>query len=240
MNNTEENENEGLSKDYYIIRETTCPNCEENFKYVAIRTRRIRFKTSHQSLRPEYYNEEPLLHDVMFCPNCGYARLKSKFDSLRDTQKEIFQEEVGNKFKKQENILNITIEQAILRYKFAIVSAKIMNFPPSEIAMVYYKLSWLYEISRNTNGYLDSIKNALNYFEKSLLEETFPVMSMDIHTVEYIMAYIFKVLGDDRSCIRYCSEIVISDNANDRIKNRAIDLKNELLKARGEEEEDNI
>ncbi len=222
-----------LPKEYYVVKEIDCPNCSQKFTTVLPRAQRIRLKKSHQNLRPEYENTEPLFYEVSFCPHCGYARLKSQFDKLTDLRRKLYKMEIGSKFRKQENIVKIDVDTAILRFKYALLTAKAMDFPASEFAVLYYKMSWLKQIKEDNQGYVDDCRNAYKWFEKTMAEEDFPVLSIDADTAEYLMAMFAKEIGEYGASLKHCSKIIVAKGINDRLKERARDLKDEISKIKG-------
>lgn len=219
-----------LPKQYYIIKDIDCPNCHGSFKAPTVRKQRLKLKDIHENLRPEYVDVEPTLYEVMFCPHCGYTRLVSEFDNVTDLRRKLYRDEIGIKFTKRPNNVSITLDQALERYKFALITAKAMSLPASEIAFLFYKLSWLKQIKNDENGYLNAIAKSYTWFEKAIFEEDFPLQNIDENTTHYLMSVFAKDFGDYTIALKHCSEVLISPTTSEKLKSRARDLKFELVK----------
>ncbi len=219
-----------LPEQFYNVKDTTCANCNHTFKVPFPRYQRMRMKQSYENLRVEYEGVEPVFYEVIFCPNCGYTRLRSEFDNLTDLKRKLFKEEIGNKFKPRANVVVIDAQKAIEKFKFSFITAKAMKLKSSEIAMIYYKLSWIKQIANDKEGYTNAVKNAYDWFEKALQEENFPVLSVDEDTCEYLMGVFAKDFGDYAKALKHCSKVITSDFASDRLKERARDLKDVVTK----------
>ncbi len=219
-----------VSRAHYVIRDLTCPNCNKSFKMPAPRYNRIRLKDTFENLRAEYEGTEPVLYEVVFCPHCGYSRLKAKFETLSDKHRKAFKMEIGSKYRQRPNEIAITPQQALERYKFGLVTAKAMSLPASEFAVLNYKLSWINQVLGDKVGYIQNVSNSYKWFEKALAEENFPVLSIDGDTVEYLMSVFAKDTGDYATALKHCGVVLTSATASDRLKNRARDLKVDITK----------
>ncbi len=219
-----------VSKAHYVIRDMKCPNCEKDFKMPTPRYNRIRLKNTYENLRAEYEGTEPVFYEVVFCPHCGYSRLKANFDKLNDKHRKAFKMEIGSKYRQRPNDIAITAQQALERYKFGLVTAKAMSLPASEYAVLNYKLSWVNQVLGDQVGYIQNVSSSYKWFEKALAEENFPVMSIDNDTVEYLMSVFAKDTGDYATALKHCGVVLTSATASDRLKNRARDLKVDITK----------
>ena len=61
-------------------------------------------------------------------------------------------------------------------------------------------------------------------------EEDFPMCGMDEYTVDYILAALAMRFGDENIAKKLVAEILVSKTASAGIKDKARDLKEELLK----------
>ena len=72
------------------------------------------------------------------------------------------------------------------------------------------------------------LENAYTGFEAAFSKESFPMCGMDEITVSYLLAELARRIGRYEESSRWISRVLISREANDRIKNRAREIK-ELL-----------
>ncbi len=222
--------NDLVPKQYYVIRDMTCSNCNKHFNMPSPRYQRLKLEKSHENLRAEYANTEPVFYEVIFCPHCGYTRLKNNFESLNDLKRKLYKDEIGNKFKKRPNDIEIDAEVALERYKFGLFTAKAMSLPASEVAVLFYKQSWVKQITGDEVGYIQSVAKSYEWFQKALSEEHFPVQNIDQETAEYLMSVFAKDFGDYSVALKHIGSVLTSPTVSGRLKERARDLKVEITK----------
>ncbi len=222
--------NDLVPKQYYVIRDMTCSNCNKHFNMPSPRYQRLKLEKSHENLRAEYANTEPVFYEVIFCPHCGYTRLKNNFDTLNDLKRKLYKDEIGNKFRKRQNDIEIDAEVALERYKFGLFTARAMALPASEVAVLFYKQSWVKQITGDEVGYIQSVAKAYEWFEKALSEEHFPVQNIDQETAEYLMSVFAKDFGDYTRALKHVGSVLTSPTVSGRLKERARDLKDEVSK----------
>lgn len=225
-----ENINEELPKRYYIIHDIECPNCNNTFRAPAIRKPRLRLKEIHENLKPEYVDTEPALYEVVFCPHCGYTRLANEFEKISEYKKELFKQEIGNKFNKRDNDVVITLDQAIERYKFALITAKAMSLSSTEVALIFYKLSWMRQLRDDEYGYINSVKKSYDWFEKAIIEDRSAFQLIDEDTTNYLMSVFAKDFGDYTASLKHCGNVLLSPTSSEKLKSRARDLKIDIVK----------
>ncbi len=219
-----------IPKQFYVIREMTCANCSSTFNAPTPRYQRLRLKESHENLRAEYEGTEPVFYEVIHCPHCGYTRLKNNFDKLNDLQRKLYRDEVGNKFRNRNKDIVVDVDKALENYKFGLITAKSMELPASEVAILFYKVSWLQQITGDASGYINSVAKSYVWLEKALAEESFPVQNIDEVTAEYLMSVFAKDFGDYTCSLKHIGVVLTSSTASDRLKNRARDLKDVVVK----------
>ena len=105
-------------------------------------------------------------------------------------------------------------------------------------------MAWLYRgkaetLPKETPDYDKQIKelhaeetellaNAYEGFMSAFSKESFPMCGMDEITVSYLLAELARRIGHYEESSRWISRVLISREANERIKNRAREIK-ELL-----------
>ena len=76
------------------------------------------------------------------------------------------------------------------------------------------------------------LENAYTGFETAFSKESFPMCGMDEITVTYLLAELARRIGKFEESSRWISRVLISRQANERIKNRAREIKELLNKQR--------
>ncbi len=225
-----------LSKNY------VCPVCEKKFVSKAVKTGKARLVRTEMDLRPVYQNIDPSKYEVIFCPACGYAALEKYFDQLSNAQVALIQEKISRGFTERSNEEEVyTYDQAGERYKLALLSAMVKQAEPSELGFICLKMSWMLQnkadwLKANEPENQEAAEKALaeargfsvkalEALSKARMEEDYPICGMNEPTLDYLLAALaFK---DEQIDVakRMLSTVSSSREANDRLKDKAYDLK---------------
>lgn len=233
--------------DYLFDKSYECPVCNKKIKARTLRAGKARLLRSDMDLRPVYENIEPLKYDVVLCPNCGYAALSRFFASPTQSQIKEIRENISESFqatiKEQETY---TFEEALYRYKLSLANAIVKHGKPSEKAYICLKTGWLLrswqeklaeektaESEKKIAGLKEQersfLKNALDGFLAARENEGYPMCGMDETTVEYLVAVLSMEFDQCDIASRIISSILTSPAASSRMKDKARDVKEQLL-----------
>lgn len=232
--------------DFIFEKSFTCKVCDKEFKSKMVRTGKVKLIAQDSDLRPRYQHVDSLKYDAVLCPYCGYAALSRFFNYMTDAQAKMIRTSISNNFrgiKEGEDIL--TYDEAITRHKMALVNCVVKHAKSSEKAYTCLKLAWLLRgkaetLPANTPNVEDVkkeltaqekeyIKNAFEGFMEALSKEQFPMCGMDETTINYLVADLARQIGRYDEALRMVARVVLSKGASDRIKQKAIDLK-ELIR----------
>ena len=135
-----------------------------------------------------------------------------------------------------------TYDDAIERYKMALVNAIVKGSKASEKAYICLKASWMArgkaeEIGEGHADYaktkameLEFSKNAFDGFVAAVQAESFPMCGMDEMTINYLIAVLGTMTEHLDVAQKMIANILQAQTANNRIKDLARDLKDEKLK----------
>lgn len=224
-----------------------CTICDKVFDVRMVKNARTKRLQPDFDLRPRFENIDTLKYDVYACPYCGYAAMGRYFEHLTKGQIQLVKDNVCANFKsstdKEPEIY--TYDQAISRYKLALYNSMVKKAKTSEKAYTCLKISWLYrELVEQTDDITEEgrdkkeeyvklqeefYKEAYEGFQKALATETFPMCGMDSFTVDYLMASMACYFKDYAFASKSLSNILSSQVADRRIKDKALELKNEII-----------
>jgi hypothetical protein len=235
--------------EYLLEKTTTCPVCQNVFKTPVLKTSRARRLQPDEDLRPCFANIDANKYDVACCPKCGYSALNRNFSGLSQLQIKLLREGVQDKFEpssvKFANDKVFSYESAVDRYKLALYNSIIKMARDSEKAFTCLKLAWLYrgwleELDRT--GGADAKQKAeyekeerLYYeqayegFIKAMANENPPICGMDENTLDLLMGSMAYRLQKYEQASRFVSSVLTSKVASRNAKDRAFDLKEEIL-----------
>jgi hypothetical protein len=240
---------EHSEEEFLLDKSARCPVCETAFKTRAVKSGRARRLPPDQDLRPRFAYIDTNKYDVISCPNCGYSAMSRFFPNVTPLQIKMLKEGVQSKFKPSgekgpEPVLSY--EAAIERYKLAFVSATVKKGKVSEIAYVCLKISWLYRgwlEEQEQLGTCDEQRKAVyqkaenTYYEKAyegfikaIQTEDYPICGMDECTHNLLMASMAYRLQKYDYASSFVSRVLTSKVASPSAKDRAMDLKEEIVR----------
>lgn len=197
---------------------------------------------SDLDLRPVYEKINPLKYDVVLCPHCGFTALERYFKTVTQVQKQLIEEKVCAAYKPREEKETFSYEDSFLRYKMAMINSIAKQADDSEKAYVCLRAAWMLrawgesltdepekqeKIARQEEEFL---KNAKEGFAQANIKEDYPMCGMDEFTVDYLLAALSFRFGENEAAMKLVSGIIASREAGARIKERARDLKDEVVK----------
>lgn len=238
-------------EDFLFDKTYECPVCSKTFKEHTLRTGKARLVKTDMDLRPTFEGIEPLKYDVVQCTECGFTALTRYFVPMTTPQRKAILEKITSRYRKPaERKLLYSYEDAVGRYKLALVNAIVKNAKASEKAYICLRGGWLarsyaeyLEAKENANpAKLEEIKGLENEFLKNAYEgftsamqaESFPMCGMDESTVEYLLANLAMRAKQFDVASKLISKLLVSPNCNSRTKDKVRDLKDELLRIQKE------
>ena len=229
----------------------TCPVCGEEFHSKMIRTGKVKLLSADTDMRPKYQLVDSLKYDAIVCPKCGYAALSRFFKFVTQGQINLINENITKNFSGLPVTGKIyTYDDAITRHQLALANAIVKKAKASEKAYTCLKMAWLYRgkaetLPKDTPEYdkvieelskqeTDLLVNAYEGFLSAFSKEMFPMCGMDEITVTYLAADLARRIGKYDESSRWISKVLTDRKANERIKNKARDIKEMLDKQKNE------
>lgn len=234
-------------KDIVFDRTYTCPVCDQNFSSKAVRSNKAKLLGTDIDLRAKYDIIDPTKYDVVLCPWCGYAALSRFFDKVTSTQAKLIQEKISAAVHiPKHNDPIYSYQEALERYQLALANAVVKKARSSEKAYICLKSGWI------ARGYKESLQesgegtpqqiaelekqeeefmlNAYKGFIEARQNEGFPMCGMDEVTVDYLLAVLATRFKKFDVASRMVASVLGSSTATPRMKDKARDLKEEILK----------
>lgn len=230
--------------DLVFDKEFKCPVCDKSFSAKIMKSGRTRLVGTDDDLRPKYDGIDSQKYDVILCENCGYAALGKSFPNVLASQVKLIKDNICSSVKLTKYVDPIyTYEQAAERYKLALACALVKKAKNSEKALICLKSAWLFrgqreemEIAGEDKKKIDSLlareneylENAYRGFIAAREKENTPIAGMDSVTLDYLLARLAFRFEEYDNASKLVGGILLS-SSNDRIKNKARELKEEIL-----------
>ena len=234
-------------KDLVYDRSFVCPVCDCSFTVKIMKSNKAKLLGTDADLRARYEGIDAAKYEVVMCPVCGYAALMRYFTGITSGQAKLIREKISQSVRIKPHDGEIySYEEALQRYKLALVGAVVKHAKTSERAYICLKYAWL------TRGYMESLQEEdqpdeklieeLRGQENELLEhaykglkearqtEMFPMCGMNEVTVDYLLAVLGARFRDFEMSIKLLSSIITSRSANPRIKDKAREMKDHVMR----------
>lgn len=235
-----------LEEDQIFDKTYSCPVCDNEFKSKTVKSGKVKLLSLDTDLRPLYENMDPLKYDAIVCPTCGFAALNRFFKYVSSAQANLIKTNISNNFRGIKEAGNIfTYDDAISRHKLSLVNAIVKKSKISERAYTCLKTAWVIRgkadsLPKNLPDYdkvikelrteeLDFLSKAYIGFGEAFSKENFPMCGMDEITITLLMAELARRIGKFDEAGRWISRVLIARDANERIKQKAREIK-EMIK----------
>jgi uncharacterized protein (DUF2225 family) len=224
----------------------SCPVCDKEFKSKMVKSGKVKLLNLDADLRPVYQYMDPLKYDAIVCPHCGFAALNRFFNYVTNAQAGLIKTNISASFKGiKESGSIFSYDDALSRHKLALVNSIVKKSKTSERAYTCLKIAWILRgkaetLPKDTPNYnkqlelmeqeeIDFISKAYVGFDEAFSKETFPMCGMDEITMTLLMAELARKSDKFDEASRWVSRVLISREANERIKQKAREIK-DLIK----------
>ncbi|MBR6237642.1 MAG: DUF2225 domain-containing protein [Lachnospiraceae bacterium] len=239
---------EEIEAEMLLDKTHECPICSNTFKNRALRTGKAKLVSMDMDLRQRYEGIEPLKYDVVSCPKCGFTAVTRYFKPVTPVQRKTILDKISANYKPQQEPEGIySYEDAVGRYKLALANAVVKNAKASEKAYICLRAGWLCrswaeELEASDEAVnaaiqqaraleKEFIKNAYDGFIAARQNESFPMCGMDESTVDYLIGSLALNQGHYDVSAKMIAALLASPSASPRIKDKARDLKEEVIRA---------
>ncbi len=239
--------------EFVLDKSIRCPVCDKVFKTLQPKSGRIKRLESDRDLRPRCEGIDIMKYNVNCCPSCGYTALSSSkyFETINANQKKLVQEKICKSFDPKSvadaykpEVREWDYDTAIALHQLSLYNAVVKGAKTSEKAYNCLVLAWLLrgkaeslakdpeakdEVEQCKAQEKEYYKEAYEGLNKAVATENFPMAGMDQSTVDYLLATMAFQMGDNSAATRNLSRIITSPATNSKIKEKARDLKDEII-----------
>lgn len=198
-----------------------CPVCNSTFYQKAVKVKSPRIISKDSDFFIRYKSINPYFYDVWICNSCGYSSLKSEFFKLRDFQKNQILEKISPKWSKKNYPEILNVDNAIERYKLALITSNIINKRATISAIITLKLAWMYRLKEDSNLESFFLEKSLTCFLDAFYNDPFPIFGLQRDGLTYLIGDLYRRLNDNKNAILWFSQVITSINASPKIKEMA-------------------
>ena len=226
---------EELTKDqdkYLYAKKYTCKVCDKTFENMTIRQGKNPLVTQDTDLRPIYKFFDSGFYDVVYCPSCGYTALTRYFNQITEKQAEELKKGLTDKHVPQTFPTVLNAEQAMRRYKMAIITALLKHAKHSEQSFVYLKTAWMYRSLGNHANEKNFLLEAYKGFLEAYANESPPICGMDEFAFCYLLADLGRRFGDFSRASTFLVRVLQSRTVSKDLKNKAENVRDLIREAK--------
>lgn len=194
--------------DKTFIVEKTCPICEKTMRVVKTRSRIMVTKRDDDACT-HYEDFNPYYYTVWVCEHCGFAADEKTFTTkIPDRHLSLLRSVLLTRNIKIPFVAERTVENASTAFRLALKYLEIIHGKASKKAKYAHQLAWIYRIAGDKEQETEFLQKAAEYYEEALAKEHFPIDALTDNAVVYLVAAIYRRLGDDKKATLYLSKII--------------------------------
>jgi len=233
INPVKEQKKDNSELSFLYNKTVICPVCGNTFTSPTVKASAYRILEKDSDFFIRYSLINPYFYDVWICNSCGYAAIKTDFDSLRYLEIELVKKSISPKWhaRTYPDIYNVNI--AIERYKLSLLNYTVINAKSSKKAINCLKLAWMYRLIDTPQAIemeLKFLNQALAGLSDAYYSEAFPIGGMDKYSVMYLIGELTRRTGHSEDSLIWFSNVITTPNVRLSLKELARDMK-DLIKA---------
>lgn len=218
-----------------FVVEKVCPICEQTMRVVKTRSR-IMVTSRDEDACTHYKNFCPYYYTVWVCEHCGFAADEKTFTTkMPDRHLLILRAVLLTKNIKVPFAEERTIGNASTAFRLALKFLDLIHGKSSKKAKYAHQLAWVYREAGDVEQEREFLQKAVKYYEEALATEHFPIDALTDNAVIYLIAAIYKRLGEPDKATPYLSKLISDKGVKEReprILDKARDLWGDIRAAR--------
>lgn len=223
-----------MTVDKTFVVEKICPVCEQKMRVVKTRSR-IQVLSRDEDACVHYDDFNPYYYTVWVCENCGFAADEKTFTTkIPERHLKILRGVLLNKDMKIPFAAERTIENAANSFLLALKYQDLIHGKASKKAKYAHQLAWIYREADDKDLEKEYLQMAVEYYEEALVTEHFPIDALTDNAVIYLIAAIYRRLGDNKKATSYLSKLIGDKQVREmdpRVFDKARDLWSDMRAA---------
>jgi len=197
-----------MAVDKTFVVEKICPVCEQKMRVVKTRSR-IMVTSRDDDACTHYKDFNPYYYTVWICENCGFAADEKTFTTkMPGRHLTILRAVLLTKNIKVPFASERSIENASTAFRLALKYLDLIHGKASKKAKYAHQLAWVYREAGDVAQEHEFLAKAAKYYEEALATEHFPVDALTDNAVIYLIAAIYRRLGEPDKATPYLSKLI--------------------------------
>lgn len=209
---TEKNSNNNIQLGHNKLlyeKNFTCPVCGVSFASHQVRLSKLRSVKQDPDLRMHYKEVNPVLYNIIKCPECSYANLAQDFEEVVTLKEPL---SFINEDKNLDHEQVTEIELAVEKHKIALQCLEMLNSTPNKLARICLYLAWLYDDDGRETLAKEMRQNALTYYKQAYSTSS-DMDSSQVHQITYLIAELSSQLGNKKDAYDFFQRLIRDKDA---------------------------
>ena len=190
-----------MAVDKTFVVEKICPVCEQKMRVVKTRSR-IMVTSRDDDACTHYKDFNPYYYTVWICEK------KTFTTKMPDRHLTILRAVLLTKNIKVPFASERSIENASTAFRLALKYQDLIRGKASKKAKYAHQLAWVYREAGDVAQEHEFLAKAAKYYEEALATEHFPVDALTDNAVIYLIAAIYRRLGEPDKATPYLSKLI--------------------------------
>ncbi|ACM22272.1 MULTISPECIES: DUF2225 domain-containing protein [Thermotoga] len=189
-------------------KEFTCPFCGHRFKKKMVFFDAVKIKSRDIDLKPIFEDVNPMLYEVVTCPNCYFSAFDRDFETIKikgeETEKKLKKllEEARKKIKIKDEE---TPTEAIKRYALSGIVYSVLN-QRKKVAISYLKIAWIFREMGKPEDEKRYLERALREFENHFKYDSYE--ESDEPMILFYLGVLNQILGNRKEAARWYERLL--------------------------------
>lgn len=203
---------EDVNRKYVWRKQVVCPVCTHEFESYNYRIKSQALVEKESDFHEIYEQFDPVIYDIVVCPECHYANVQVKFGDLKAQYMELLQkkERKSDLDFNQDRNLKLALESLNL----AILTMEQLEAKNNILfANFYLKKAWIYRGMKDEINEIENMKIAMDFYEKKYLSADNISGGLTENGLAYLVAELSRRTKDYVKAQKYFNIVISSKEA---------------------------
>ena len=197
-----------MSSEHTFLVKKSCPVCGQITRAVKVKSRLFASRVDSDYCC-HYGQFNPYLYNIWVCEHCGFAADEKVFlSAMPASHKELLKKALAAKHVHFEFEEVRSVPDGIASLKLAIYCAELVGAPLARQAGLVMRLAWIYRIDGQEDKEIETMKQALGLYVRSLETELYPIDHLTDNMVMYLVGALYARIGENKKAVMYLSRLV--------------------------------
>lgn len=209
---TKKKEVEETDRKYVWTKQVVCPVCAHEFDSYNYRIKSQALVEKESDFHEIYEKFDPIIYDVVVCPECYYANVQVKFGDLKAQYMEILQQKERKSTYDFRQDRNLTL--GLESINLAILTLEQLEVKNSMLyGNLYLKKAWIYRNMKDESGEQENLIKAMEFYEQKYLSADNISGGLSENGVAYLVAELARRTNDIVKAQKYFNIVISSQDA---------------------------